>query len=131
MTMITCGVCPCGETTALYEGRCHWCRTAPSPNRQDAHPKPTTINALFSALVAELAEEVPAPLSQRFTLAAIWSDLARLNGETPPAAVAIIAEGLPVTLAHMLTHEAGTRRVWGAIDTSCFGDKPRLTEPPQ
>ena len=113
MTMITCGVCPCGETTALYEGRCHWCRTAPRSNGQDARPKADasrTVNALFAALAAELAEEVPAPLSQRFTMAAVWADLARLNGETPPAAVAIIAEGLPVTLAHTPTHHAETRR---------------------
>ena len=59
-----------------------------------------TVNALFAAFVAELAEgDVPAPLSQRLTLAAVWCDLARLSGETPPAAVTIIAEGLPVTLA--------------------------------
>jgi hypothetical protein len=57
-----------------------------------------TINSTFAALVAALVDEVPAPLSQRFTLAALWCDLARLNGETPPAAVAIIAEGLPVAL---------------------------------
>ena len=41
-----------------------------------------TINEAMATLVAELAEgEVPAPLSARFTLAAVWADLARLAGE--------------------------------------------------
>lgn len=46
------------------------------------------INALFAALAADLAAEgIPAPLSRRFTLAAVWCDLARLAGEAPPAHV--------------------------------------------
>ena len=50
-----------------------------------------TINVAMAALVAELAEaEVPAPLSARFTLAAVWADLARLAGEPLPAAVAAV-----------------------------------------
>ena len=70
-----------------------------------------TINDTFAALVAELAEEVPAPLSQRFTPAALWTDLARLAGETPPAAVALIAEGLQVALDRpALPHRAETHR---------------------
>lgn len=55
-----------------------------------------TINALMSALVAELeVEEVVTPLAQRFTLANIWSDLARLAGEELPAvAVAVVGDTL-------------------------------------
>ena len=50
-----------------------------------------TINDLMAALVAELAEgEVPTPLAQRFTLATVWADLARLAGEPLPAAVAAV-----------------------------------------
>ena len=52
-----------------------------------------TINDCMAALVAELAEgEVPRPLDQRFTLAAIWQDLARLAGEELPAEVAAVVE---------------------------------------
>ena len=72
-----------------------------------------SVNALFSAFVSELVEEVPAPLSQRFTLAALWCDIARLNGEAPPAAVALIAEGLPAALggpAHTPPQRAETHR---------------------
>lgn len=58
-----------------------------------------TLNALMAALVAELeAEEVVAPLVQRFTLANIWSDLARLAGEElPAAAIAVVGDALDVT----------------------------------
>ncbi len=57
------------------------------------------INRLLSALVAELeAGEVPAPLTQPLTLAAVWCDLARLAGEAPPADVAALVEGEPVEL---------------------------------
>ena len=50
------------------------------------------VNELMCALVAELADgEVPRPLAQSFTLAAIWVDLCRLAGEAPPAeALAIL-----------------------------------------
>jgi len=49
-----------------------------------------SVNALMLALVAELhAEDVTAPLDERFTLAAIWADLARLAGEPFPAAIAL------------------------------------------
>ncbi len=55
-----------------------------------------TINEAMALLVAELeAEEVLAPLAQRFTLANIWSDLARLAGEElPAAAVAVVGDTL-------------------------------------
>jgi len=60
-----------------------------------------TINALMAALVAELAaEEVATPLAQRFTLANIWADLARLAGEAlPPEALAVVGRALDVTYA--------------------------------
>ncbi len=49
------------------------------------------INRLLAALVAELEEgDVPTPLTQALTLAAVWCDLARLAGEAPPAAVAAV-----------------------------------------
>jgi hypothetical protein len=55
-----------------------------------------TVNEAFTILVAELAEEgVPAPLCQRLTVAAVWSDLCRIAGECPPRAVAVVAD-LPV-----------------------------------
>lgn len=55
-----------------------------------------TINALMAALVAELTEnEIPNPLAERFTLANVWADLARLAGEKPPAPVlALVGEAL-------------------------------------
>ena len=55
----------------------------------------TTVNELLRALVDELAAEgVPAPLTQSFTLAAVWLDLCRLAGEPPPAEVlAVLDEG--------------------------------------
>ena len=57
-----------------------------------------SINRAMGLLVAELAEgDVPAPLSQAFTLAAVWTDLCRLAGEPLPRAVAVLAD-LPVTL---------------------------------
>ena len=46
------------------------------------------INQYLTLLVAELREnDIPDPLAQSFTLAAIWDDLCRLAGETPPPAV--------------------------------------------
>ncbi len=58
-----------------------------------------TINDLMAALVAELAEgEVPAPLTQSFTLASVWADLARLAGEPLPVAVAaVVGDALDAT----------------------------------
>ncbi len=55
-----------------------------------------TINAAMTLLVAELeAGEVPQPLVQSFTLAAVWQDLARLAGEALPAvAVAVVGDAL-------------------------------------
>ena len=63
-----------------------------------------TINALMAALVAELeAEEVVTPLAQRFTLANIWADLARLAGEPLPAeAAAVMDDTLGMTIESVL-----------------------------
>ncbi len=59
-----------------------------------------TINDAMAALVAELeAGEVPAPLSTRFTLAAVWQDLARIAGEALPAdALAVVGNALDATI---------------------------------
>ncbi len=63
-----------------------------------------TINALMAALVAELsADEIPAPLSQRFTLANVWCDLARLAGEAlPTEAFAVVGRVLDTTIEPVL-----------------------------
>lgn len=46
------------------------------------------VSRYFALLVEELqAEGLADPLAETFTLAAIWDDLARLAGETPPPAV--------------------------------------------
>ncbi len=62
------------------------------------------LNALMAALVAELsADEIPQPLSQRFTLAAVWQDLARLAGEALPAeALAVVSRALDATIEPVL-----------------------------
>jgi hypothetical protein len=68
-----------------------------------------TINAILAALVAEMqADEVIDPLAQRFTLAGVWADLARLAGEELPAEVAalvgdtlaVVCDPLPVRGAY-------------------------------
>ena len=46
------------------------------------------VSRYFDLLVEELqAEGLSDPLAETFTLAAIWDDLARLAGETPPPVV--------------------------------------------
>ena len=51
------------------------------------------INDLMAALVAELEEgEIANPLAQRFTLAHVWADLARLADEPLPAEVAAVVD---------------------------------------
>lgn len=46
------------------------------------------VNRYLALLVEELrAEGLADPLAEAFTLAALWDDLARLAGETPPPAV--------------------------------------------
>jgi hypothetical protein len=59
-----------------------------------------SLNDLMALLVAELADgDIPTPLTQRFTLANIWADLARLAGEPVPPEVAALLDGRGVTLA--------------------------------
>ncbi len=53
-----------------------------------------TIDDAMRALVAELgAGGVPAPLTQPFTLATVWDDLARLAGEPVPPEIAALLDG--------------------------------------
>lgn len=56
------------------------------------------INRCMTLLSDELrAEGIRDPLVADFTFAALWDDLARLAGETPPAAVRCLHEdGLPL-----------------------------------
>ncbi len=63
-----------------------------------------TLNALMTALVAELADgEIPMPLAQRFTLAHVWGDLARLAGEELDAeALAVVGRALDATIEPVL-----------------------------
>ena len=57
-----------------------------------------SLNDLMALLVDELADgDIPAPLSQRFTLASTWADLARLAGEPIPPAVAALLDGRGVS----------------------------------
>lgn len=52
------------------------------------------INGYLTLLTEELLDDgVPDPLGQTFTLAALWEDLCRLAGETPPADIRQRHEG--------------------------------------
>ncbi len=51
------------------------------------------INRHLSVLVDQLrAEGIADPLAQRFTLAALWDDLATIADESPPAAVGAVRQ---------------------------------------
>ena len=52
-----------------------------------------TVNRAMALLLDELAGDVPAPLTQSFSLAATWADLCRLAGEDVPLAVLRLIEG--------------------------------------
>ena len=104
MHLITIGVCQCGRRGTLIDGRCGFCDDARASNGQDAHPKPTPVAALLAALVAELAEEVPAPLATSFTLATIAADLCRLAGEPVPAVVLDALDGPAAAPCRAETH---------------------------
>ena len=66
-----------------------------------------SVNELMTALIDELAAgDVPDALAQPLTLAVVWDDLARLNGEAVPRWVALAlgdvgraARPLPMPLA--------------------------------
>lgn len=72
------------------------------------------INHYLTLLVDELrADDIPDPLGQPFTLAAIWDDLARLAGETPPAVVRFMLDdrgplwdGAPAVASRSITEAA-------------------------
>ncbi len=71
-----------------------------------------SVNHLLAALVTELEEgDVPTPLTQSLTLAAVWCDLARLAGEEPPAAVAaaVLDERITPATASRWPPEAADR----------------------
>jgi hypothetical protein len=63
--------------------------------------RPAMVNYYLVILIDELrAEGVADPLAQRFTLAALWDDLASLAGESPPASVrAYLADGAAATIS--------------------------------
>jgi hypothetical protein len=115
MIAITTGTCACGYRGTLINGGCSFCSEA--SKRQDDGPKveapARSVNALFAALVAELEEDCPAPLSQRLTLGHVWIDLCRLAGETPPAHVlALLDESAAVAPTLRLTDRRGSFREW-------------------
>ncbi len=56
------------------------------------------ITAALTALYAELAEEIPDVLTETFTFAGLWADLARLADEPLPADVAAVLDA-PLDLA--------------------------------
>jgi len=93
MHTITIGHCPCGRRATLVNGLCGFCDDADSTIVEfcplpESQLRPLTVSRALEMLVAELAaEEIAAPLSMRFTLAAVAADLCRLAGEPVPAAV--------------------------------------------
>ena len=91
MHLLTIGVCLCGRRGTLVNGLCGFCADAATSNGHLARPNlaaPMTVGRALDLLVAELAaEEIAAPLAQRFTLASVAADLCRLAGEPVPAAV--------------------------------------------
>ncbi len=50
------------------------------------------ITAALTALLHELAEEIPDALTETFTLAALWADLAQIAGEPLPRDVAAVLD---------------------------------------
>ena len=74
-----------------------------------------TVNELMTTLIDELAAgDVPDVLAQPLTLAALWDDLARLNGEDVPRWVAMALDDagraprpLPMRLAAVRCAEVG------------------------
>jgi len=50
------------------------------------------VTAALTALLEELAAEIPDVLTETFTFAGLWADLARLAGEPLPADVAAVLD---------------------------------------
>jgi hypothetical protein len=70
-----------------------------------------SINTILAALVEELVEGgMDDPLAEPLTLAALWSDLARIAGEPLPADVAALVDG-PRPIRPVLAVPKPTRRV--------------------
>ncbi len=94
MHLITIGVCACGKRGTLVNHRCGFCEDA--SNGHLASPKataPMPVTIALDLLLAELAEDVPQPLVERFTLASVAADLCRLAGEPVPAVVLEALDG--------------------------------------
>ncbi len=58
----------------------------------------TPINVAMTQLLHELAEEIPDVLTETFTFAGLWADLARIAGEPLPRDVAAVLDA-PLDLA--------------------------------
>jgi hypothetical protein len=52
----------------------------------------TMINAVMTALLEELGDEIPDILNAEFSLACLWADLCRIAGEPVPADVAAVLD---------------------------------------
>jgi hypothetical protein len=87
MLTIALGVCACGRRGTLVDGCCGWCGQDAPTTIPPADAPPMTVARALALLVAELAEDCPAPLAQRLTLASVAADLCRLAGEDVPASV--------------------------------------------
>ncbi len=65
------------------------------------------VTAALTALLHELAEELPDVLSTPFTFAALWADLARVAGEPVPRDVAAVLDApVPVRRGSYRDHAA-------------------------
>jgi hypothetical protein len=69
----------------------------------------TPITAALTALLHELAEEIPDVLTQEFSFAALWADLARVAGEPVPRDVAAVLDSplgfVPVVRGSYAAHD--------------------------
>jgi hypothetical protein len=68
-----------------------------------------SLNAVMSALYEELAAEIPDVLTQEFSFAALWADLARVAGEPVPRDVAAVLDAplgfVPVVRGSYAAHD--------------------------
>lgn len=71
------------------------CRDAPATVRPLSTAGSVVVGAFSALLDTLLAEEIPAPLFESFTVGLVWADLCELTGEEPPACVLALLE-LPV-----------------------------------
>ena len=101
MPFISIGFCSCGRRATLIGGLCGFCDDALA---RPVAPRPMTVSRAIDLLLVELTEEVPAPLSARFTLASVAADLCRLAGEPVPAAVADALDGPAHAPHYVETH---------------------------